>query len=63
MAHFAVENDYPEAQMLIERATGLKLGQNRLHLRIHELEKAAWELQKTPGEPADVAPAAKCLVI
>jgi hypothetical protein len=63
MSHFASECDYPEAENLIERATGLKIDQNRLHRRIQELGEAARGLEGTPAEPANAPPAAERLVV
>jgi len=63
MSHFASENDYPEAEKLIERATGIKIDQNRLHRRIQELGEAARIFAETPSEPANTPPAAERLVV
>lgn len=63
LTHFACETDYPQAEELLFRATGLRLDQNRLHRKINDLGEAAQALQGAPPEGAEPAPAAKCLVI
>jgi hypothetical protein len=51
MAHFSAEADYPSAEALIERATGLRIDQNRLHRKIETLGSTALALQDNPAGP------------
>jgi len=56
MAEFAARTDYPEAETLVARATGLRIDQNRLHRHIDALGRAARPLQKAPPESSDAPP-------
>ena len=62
MGHFACENDYPQAQVLIKRATGLEIDQNRLHSRIDALGEIAMSLQEVPPDEDTPKPAARLVV-
>lgn len=62
MAHFACESDYPQAQALIRRATGLEIDQNRLHSRIDTLGEIAMALQQEPPNAETAKPCARMVV-
>ncbi|MFH0965420.1 MAG: hypothetical protein V2A58_15580 [Planctomycetota bacterium] len=63
MSHFASESDYPQAEELIQRATGLTIDQNRLHRRIEDLGETARAMQASTPPPADRAPAVRQMVV
>jgi len=63
MAHFSTENDYPESEALIERATGLRIDQNRLHRRIQSLGEGSRALHEAFGETEESPVPADSLVI
>ena len=53
MSHFASETDYPQAEELIERATGLTIDQNRLHRHVESLGHSARELLSNPSKSVE----------
>ena len=63
-AHFGSECDYPAAQNLIARATGLTIDQNRPHRRVQALGERARELQGQGEVPvlAEMQTAARLMV-
>jgi hypothetical protein len=63
MAHFSSESDYPQAEELICRATGVTIDQNRLHRRMEALGETAQSLQESPPSPPESQPSPSRLVI
>ena len=63
MSHFAAECDYPQAEDLIARATGLRIDQNRLHRQIEALGQVAFQLQQELPDDFEGPPAVARMVI